>query len=101
MLMIAKVPFLTLYDILIQYMQGQENKFASMPHGVMVISYNRSKNQIAFYFMENLYNFIKNRKMIQSKIRLLQKLHPLLSTLSTTKRQSKHEVSRLLDYPPY
>ena len=39
--------------------------------------------------------------MIQSKIRLLQKLHPLLSTLSTTKRQSKHEVSRLLDYPPY
>ena len=39
--------------------------------------------------------------MIQSKIRLLQKLHPLLSTLSTTKRQSKHEVNRLLDYPPY
>ena len=33
--------------------------------------------------------------MIQSKIRLLQKLHPLLSTLSTTKRQSKHEVSFL------
>ena len=39
--------------------------------------------------------------MIQSKIRLLQKLHPLPSTLSTTKRQSKHEVSRLLDYSLY
>ena len=44
---------------------------------------------------------IKNRKMIHSKIRLLPKLHSLLSTLSTTKRQSKHEVSQLLDYPPY
>ena len=44
---------------------------------------------------------LKNELMIQSKIRLLQKLHPLLSTLSTTKRQSKHEVSWLLDYPPY